>query len=151
MTSMTKGYYELDPDGDIILFFTTTDEVRHVLSLHGCDLHPFVQPILQDVQNRLRDLELSDFKDESKASGGKSPRPLPSEGTYPSLSRITLTSRAKLNFGTAHASDAVIQGQNGGNRELQCCCVQTGLIYDCQGLLLRAEVERTSIHQEASH
>ncbi|KAF7169069.1 hypothetical protein CNMCM5623_001901 [Aspergillus felis] len=43
---------------------------RHVLALHGCSLVPLIQPILQDVQNRLRGFDLSEFKEESKASGG---------------------------------------------------------------------------------
>jgi hypothetical protein len=68
--------------------YSNRTEERHVLSLHGCSLVPLIQPILQDVQNRLRGFELKDFKDQSKALVGDIP---------------TVFSQLKLNFGTAAA------------------------------------------------
>ncbi|GIK06685.1 hypothetical protein Aspvir_002335 [Aspergillus viridinutans] len=52
------------------MFSTAVAEERHSPSPHGCSLAPLIQPIIQDVQNRMRGFELSEFKDESKASGG---------------------------------------------------------------------------------
>ncbi|RHZ59253.1 uncharacterized protein CDV56_105070 [Aspergillus thermomutatus] len=78
----SSGVEKFQPDR-----YSSRTEERHSLSLHGCSLDTLIQPILQDVWNRLRGFELWEFKDESRASGGN-------DSTAPFVCCLTTSSLA---------------------------------------------------------